>query len=173
MLDAVDAEGVDCVADEIGPHKFSRVGFGEFSRIAGALPEVGCPVADWNILGAVEIDAIEIFPCERVFKYCRHFCGVAIVMDAEEDPHFEAGRYGRANRIADGVTIEVEKIDTARGKARFDVAYIAGEGICEDGLCAVMIAIWRVEKIGGVAEKLGFKMSEVAKTEIRCPRGGW
>ena len=167
MLDAGDAEGLDCVADEIGSHEFSGMGLGEFSRIARALPEAGCPVADRDILGAMKIDAIEIFPCERVLKHGRHFCGVAIVMNAEEDPHFEAGRYSRANRIADGVAIEVEEVDAARGKARFDVSQIAGKGVLEDRFGAGVVAIGRVEKIGGIAEQFGFKMSEVAKAKIR------
>ena len=88
-------------------------------------------------------------------------------MNAEEDPHFEAGRYSRANRIADGVAIEVEEVDAARGKARFDVSQIAGKGVLEDRFGAGVVAIGRVEKIGGIAEQFGFKMSEVAKAKIR------
>ena len=173
MLDAGDAEFVDCVAHKIGPHEFTGVGLGEFSRVAGALPEAGCPVADWNILGTVEVDAVEIFPTERVFQDARHFFRVAIVMDAEEDPHFEARRHSRANCIAYGMTVEIEKVDATRSEACFDVADIAAERIREDGFGASVIAIGRVEKIGGVTEQFGFKMRKVAKTEVRRPRGGW
>ncbi len=91
------------------------------------------------------------------------------MMDAEKNSHFEAGRHSRANRIADGLAIEVEKIDAARGKARFDVSHIANDSVLEDRFGAGVVAFGRVEKIGDIAEQFGFKMCEVAKAKLRRP----
>jgi hypothetical protein len=60
MLDALNPESLDDVSHKIGPNEFSGVRFGELPCITGFFPIARSPVSARDVLGAMEVDSIEI-----------------------------------------------------------------------------------------------------------------
>ena len=169
MLDALRSEFFHDMAYEIRSAELSSMRFGELSDIPRPAPVGLSPIPEWRGFCPVEVDPIQTWPSEGIFKYGSHFLRVAIMVNAEKDPHFKTCWHGGADGVADLAAVEVHEVDTTRGKTYLHVADIPCEAVGKDSAGALVVACGGNEKISDIAEKLGFEVGKVAEAEIRLP----
>ena len=169
MLDALRSEFFHDMAYEIRTAELSSMRFGELSGIPRPAPVGFSPIPEWRGFCPVEVDPIQAWPSEGVFKYGSHFLRVAIMVNAEKNSHFKTCWHGGADGVADLAAVEVHEVDTARGKAHLHIADVPCKAVGKDSAGALVIARGGNEKIPGVAKKLGFEVGKVAEAKIRRP----
>ena len=169
VLDALRSQIFDNMANEIRSAEFASMGFSELPGIPRAAPVGFGPVAEWSGLHTVKVDTIEAWPTESLLQFGSHFLGVTLMVDAKKDSYFESRWHRTANGIADLASIEIHKVDAARGEADFHVADISRQAVLENHPCAVVVALRGGKEISRVAEEFGFEVGKIAKAEVRRP----
>jgi hypothetical protein len=82
MLDALRSEFFHDMAYEIRTAELSSMRFGELSSIPRPAPVAFSPIPERRRFCPVEVDPIQTWPSEGVFKYGSHFLSVAIMVNA-------------------------------------------------------------------------------------------
>ena len=172
VLDPLRPEFVEHAADKIRPHQFPGVRLGVFAGTAGRRPVIRRPGLKRETLGAVQIDPGQVRPAQRIFQHGPHLRAGAIVVYAEENPHFESGRHGGADRRQHLASVEPEKFDDPGGKARLDILDVLGDVSRKDHLARLVVALGRHEPGERHVEQLPLEMRKVTKLEIGRPGRG-
>ena len=82
VLDALRSEFFHDMAYELRTAELSSMRFGELSSVPRPAPVAFSPISEWRGFCPVEVDPIQTWPSEGVFKYGSHFLSVAIMVNA-------------------------------------------------------------------------------------------